>query len=104
MEREMLKKALLEQHMRHSRLHPHPCVVVKNFVKGRDILVSLPTGSGKSFCYYCLPMVFGGPRIQPQDASHVVVVVSPLTAFRKSESIESEECLCYLCWKGGKSQ
>ena len=32
--------------------------VVKAFVKGQDVFVSLPTGSGKSPCYCILPIVF----------------------------------------------
>ena len=82
MERKTLEKALLEttQHMGYSCLHPHQRMVVKHFVKGRDVFVILPTGSSKSFCYCCLPLVFARPRIWPQDASQIVVVVSPLTA------------------------
>ena len=34
-----------------SELTPEQAVVVENFVRGRDVFVSLPTGSGKSLCY-----------------------------------------------------
>ena len=36
--------------------------VIEKLVSGRDVFVSLPTASGKSVCYACLPLVFGGGR------------------------------------------
>ena len=100
MERETLEKALLEttQHMGYLHFHPHQRMVVKHFVKGRYMFVSLPTGSSKSFCYCCVPLVFCRPRIWPQDASHIVVVVSPLTALWriKWEHWKREMCMVLM--------
>ena len=53
-------------------------LVTEQFVSGRDVFVSLPTGSGKSVCYGCLPLVFDRLR---DDGDHhsIVVVVAPLS-------------------------
>ena len=32
--------------------------VITEFVKGKDVFVGLPTGSGKSLCFAALPVVF----------------------------------------------
>ncbi len=40
--------------MGYSDLRPKQEEVVRNFMRGRDVFVSLPTGSGKSLCYSVL--------------------------------------------------
>ena len=52
---------------------------IKNFVLGRDVFVSLPTGSGKSLCYAALPLVFDNIRGDFEHSS-IVICVSPLSA------------------------
>ena len=51
---------------------------IRQFVLGRDVFVSLPTGYGKSVCYFPLPFVFD--RLRRVDKKSIVVVVSPLVA------------------------
>ena len=58
--------------------------VVTKFVSGKDVFVSLPTGSGKSLCYAVLPSVFDDLRCQVTDHS-MVIVVSPLIALIKDQ-------------------
>ena len=56
---------------------PEQMEAVKEFVKGKDIFVSTPMGSGKSLCYGCLPLVFDSLRSGGKQEA-IVVVVSPL--------------------------
>ena len=56
--------------------------MIKNFVGGNDIFVSLPTGSGKSLCLFVLPYIFD---ILHGTTSSIVVIVSPLNALMKEQ-------------------
>jgi superfamily II DNA helicase RecQ len=48
--------------------------VIMSILRGCDVFVSLPTGSGKSVCFSCLPLVF-----QKLSAGiFIAVIVSPL--------------------------
>lgn len=58
--------------------------VVLKFVSGRDVFVSLPTGSGKSVCFACVSMVFDKLRGLNQSSS-ITVVVSPLHALMEDQ-------------------
>ena len=61
----------------YSELRQNQRRAILEFCKGSDVFVCLPTGSGKSLCYWCLPLVFD--ELKTKDGS-VVLVVSPLTA------------------------
>ena len=58
----------------YSRATDDQANAIREFVAGRDVFVTLPTGSGKSLCYAALPFVFDFLRAQ----SLIVVVVCPL--------------------------
>ncbi len=46
-----------------------------NFMLGNDVFVSLPTGSGKSLCYWVLPKAFDALK---QRSGSLVIVISPV--------------------------
>ena len=58
-----------------TQLCPKQELVVKRFVQGRDVFVSLPTGSGKSAVFDELRKV----------RNSVVVVISPLIVWMKDQ-------------------
>ena len=57
--------------------------VIVAFCRGQDVFLSLPTGSGKSLCYSCLPWTFDILRRKPSRS--IVIVVSPLIALMKDQ-------------------
>jgi len=57
------------------------------FVKGQDMFVSLPAGSGKSLCYGCLPLVYDCHSLCDNVGGNksIVIVVSPLKALMQDQ-------------------
>ena len=56
---------------------------IRCFLRGNDVFVCLPTGSGKSLCYCLLPKAFDVLRKVHNQS--IVVVVSPLIALMKDQ-------------------
>ena len=56
---------------------------VREFVGGKDVFVSLPTGFGKSLCYIALPGVFD--VLRSVEKQSMILVVSPLLALMKDQ-------------------
>lgn len=54
-----------------------------NFIAGRDVFVSLPTGTGKSLCFACLPLVFD--ILRGTNNKSIGVVVAPLNSLMQDQ-------------------
>ena len=61
------------------------------------MFVALPTGYGKSLCYYCLPYVFDSVR--KVENKSIVLVISPLVALMKDpvNHCRSRGLNCWFC-------
>ena len=51
---------------------------IRAYVNGRNVLVVLPTGFGKSICYGCLPYVFD--ILRATNNTSIAIIVSPLVS------------------------
>ena len=69
-------------------LKPQQREAIREFVRGRDVFVALPTGFGKSYCFALLPTVFDHLRAGKRPS--IMVCVSPLTALM----MEQRDKLC----------
>ena len=62
----------------HEAFHPYQDVVIDNILEGKDALVVLPTGGGKSLCYQLPALIFYG----------MTVVVSPLISLMEDQVVK----------------
>ena len=79
-----MKKAIsaATRHLGYKELRPLQEKVVEHFLAGRDVFVSLPTGSGKSLCYCILPKAFD---ILRSTMKSIAIIVSPLVSLMKDQ-------------------
>ena len=79
-----LKKVLAKvaHQMGYSELRPKQEAVVLDLVRGSDMFVSLPNGSGKFLCYSLLPAV---DEVHRLPGFFVINVVSPLVALMRDQ-------------------
>ncbi len=66
----------------YSKLTPQQEEATMAFVNGKDVFVSLPTGSGKTVCFAVLPFAFD---ILLGEQGCIAIVVSPLTALMRDQ-------------------
>ena len=80
MEEDAVKKAALS--MGYTSLRVKQKEAILGFIRGRDVFVSLPTGSGKSLCNSILPIVFDTLK---KKSRSIVLVISPLISLMKDQ-------------------
>ena len=87
---------LLATHFGHQSFRPGQAEVLSALREGKDALVILPTGGGKSLCYQL-------PALLPREKPALCVAISPLNALMKDQvealrvrGIEGADYLCSL--------
>ena len=69
--------------MGYATVHDKQREAIIGFLQGRDVFVSLPTGSGKSLCYSIPPKVFD--TLKKKTSKSIVIVISPLISLMKDQ-------------------
>jgi len=62
--------------------------IIHKVVAGHDVFAVLPTGYGKSLCYWCLPFLFD--EIYRPDEPTIVCVVSPLLGIIEDQVLHTQ--------------
>ena len=70
------------QSLGYAELRPKQEEALRNFVDGNDVFITLPTGSGKSLCFWILPLLYN--HLRERDDS-IALVVQPLTALMRDQ-------------------
>ena len=72
--------------------------IIFNFIRGKDVFVSLPTGAGKFLCFAVLPYLFDLLKSRVSSVGElaaeersIVIVVSPLISLMKDQVAKFNE-------------
>ena len=60
--------------------------VIRTFLEGNDVFACLPTGFGKSLCYFSLPVIFDLLHEHSSPTS-AIIVISPLQALMMDQVV-----------------
>ena len=74
-----------------SALKPEQEQAIKNFVRGKDVFVCLPTGYGESVCFTMLPFVYDHLR-RAADGTSIVICVAPLQSLMMDQRQRFSPC------------
>lgn len=77
-----LLRAALHKHWGYDGFRPHQQAAMQAVLEGRDSVVVLPTGGGKSLCYQAPAVILEG----------VAIIVSPLISLMKDQVDSLREC------------
>ena len=67
--------SIVQKHWGYDSLKDKQMDIVKNFIKGKDVIGLLPTGFGKSMCYLIPPLV----------TNKVIFIISPLISLMEDQ-------------------
>ena len=81
-----LESAIMQvsQQLGYATIRPDQNTAIKSFMEGRDVFISLPTGSGKSLCFSVPVLLYAFDYLHKRVGS-IVIVVSPLIALMKDQ-------------------
>ena len=72
--------ARASERLGYSTLRPNQYKAINSFLEGKDVFVTLPTGSGKSLCFAILPFAFDDMYGR---VGSIALIVPPVKALMK---------------------
>ena len=84
----VIQQAIVEsaQCLGYSSVREVQAKAIRSVVAGKDVFISLPTGTGKSLCFALVPVVFDRLLGYKKGAeTSIAIVVSPLIALMKDQ-------------------